>query len=302
MKIVVTIVSNPQSFPLTGDVVAGAVRAIEAEGGKLTSKTILSDNEAVDLFFSDIEQAVAKSALSKLFTAMPLDFFCSDYSPNSNRKKKMLVADMDSTILTVECIDEIADMLGIKQQVSQITEAAMRGELDFSASLIQRVALLKGLPAEKLDEVYKTHIHLSKGAKTLVKTMASNGASTHLLSGGFTYFSEKVAVEVGFTHNHANVLEIENGVLTGKVTEPILHADSKRELLVAAREQYKLGKDDVLAVGDGANDIPMILEAGLGVAYMAKPKTAEQATAAINHTSLETLLFYQGYKKAEFTN
>ncbi len=302
MKIVVTIVSNPQSFPLTGDVVDGAVRAIEAEGGKLTSQTTLSDNEAVDLFFSDIDQMVAKSALSKLFTAMPLDFFCADYSPTIDRKKKMLVADMDSTILTVECIDEIADMLGIKQQVSQITEAAMRGELDFSASLIQRVALLKGLPAEKLDEVYKTHIHLSRGAKTLVKTMGSNGASTHLLSGGFKYFSEKVAVEVGFTHNHANILEIENGVLTGKVTEPILHATSKRELLVAAREQYKLGKDDVLAVGDGANDIPMILEAGLGVAYMAKPKTAEQATAAINHTSLETLLFYQGYKKAEFTN
>jgi len=304
MEIVITIVSDPHLKPLTADEVNHSIKLLETVGGKLSGKTMLGDNEAVDLFFTGIDENRAKNTLSNQFANQPVDFFCAELCAELNanfpRRKKMLVADMDSTILTVECIDEIADMLGIKDKVATITEAAMRGELDFAASLIQRVALLKGLAATKLDEVYENHIHLSYGAKTLIKTMNKNGASTHLLSGGFTFFSEKVAKEVGFSQNVANVLEVKNNILTGKVIEPIFDAEAKRQLLIAEREKNNLQRQDVLAVGDGANDIPMILEAGLGVAYNAKPKTAAQAAAKINHTSLETLLFYQGFKRAEF--
>lgn len=302
MDFVITIVSNPTKVSVDKALINGVVRRIEANGGKLLSQTTLSENEAIDLFFSNVDKATLDDVLGRQFLNLPIDYFCAELDPDIPRKKKMLVADMDSTILTVECIDEIADVLGIKDKVAAITEAAMRGELDFSSSLIERVALLKGLPAEKLDHVYKTRILLTEGAKTLVATMNANGASTHLLSGGFTYFSEKIAAELGFSQNVANVLEIENDILTGRVLPPIFDASSKQEHLIKAREAGGLNIADVLAVGDGANDIPMILEAGLGVAFMAKPKTAAKATAQINHTSLETLLFYQGYKRAEFAS
>jgi phosphoserine phosphatase len=303
MEIIITMVSNPQIMPLSADVVSKATKAMQTEGGALKHQTVLADGEAVDLYFSGIDVTVAKNSLNKALNSMPVDTFCANGGDGEEtRKKKMLVADMDSTILTVECIDEIADMLGIKDKVSQITEEAMRDELDFSASLIERVALLAGLQAKKLDEVYENRIHLSQGAENLVGTMVKYGASTHLLSGGFTFFSEKIALKLGFTHNSANVLEIKNGILTGKVTGPILNAEGKRAKLIEAREKLGLNAADVLAVGDGANDIPMILEAGLGVAYRAKPKTAAKAAAVINHTGLETLLFYQGFKRAEFSH
>ena len=297
MEIVVTLVSEPKVLTIDNNVINGAKNCLKANGAKYTSKKTLAAGEAVDLCFTDIAAPQAQALLEDCFSDQKIDICCQI---NRGRKKKMLVCDMDSTILSVECIDEIADAMGIKDKISAITEAAMQGQLDFSASLIERVALLKGLPEEKLEEVYKNRIHLSPGAETLVATMLKKGALTLLISGGFTYFSEKVALKLGFQHHHANILEIENGVLTGRVTMPTVDAMSKRNLLIKFRNENHIDPSLVVAVGDGANDIPMINAAELGVAYKAKPKTIEQANAAINHTGLETVLFFQGYKRAEF--
>jgi phosphoserine phosphatase len=216
------------------------------------------------------------------------------------RRKKLLLADMDSTIITVECIDELADFAGIKAEISAITERAMRGELDFEGALRERVARLKGLPASVIDRVYEERIRLTKGAKTLLATMRAGGAEAYLVSGGFTVFTDKVAREAGFNAAYANRLEIENGVLTGKVIPPIVGAEAKLATLKAKREALALDPFQTMAIGDGANDLPMILKAGLGIAYHAKPKVAAEAAANIIHGDLTTALFYQGYAEHEF--
>ena len=217
------------------------------------------------------------------------------------RRKKLLVADMDSTMIDQECIDELADYAGVKARVAAITERAMRGELDFAPALRERVALLKGLPASVIGKVIAERIRPTPGGRTLVATMRANGAYTCIVSGGFTAFTASIAATIGFDEQRANTLAVDSsGNLTGTVTEPVLGREAKLETLNELRERLRLDRDQTLAVGDGANDIPMVVASGLGVAYHAKPALREVAMARIDHGDLTALLYAQGYRREEF--
>lgn len=220
-------------------------------------------------------------------------------APATNRRKKLLVADMDSTIVGCECLDEVAMLAGHGPQVAAITERAMRGEVDFAAALRERVALLKGAPIELLARVYAERVRLNAGARALVATMRANGAKTILVSGGFTFFTERVAVDAGFDAQQANRLLDDGKRLTGDVAEPILGREAKLRALEAAVTKNGITFDDTLAVGDGANDLAMIKRAGLGAAYHAKPILMEAASATIAHGDLTALLYLQGYREEE---
>lgn len=220
--------------------------------------------------------------------------------PAENRRARLLLADMDSTIIGVECIDELADFAGVKPAVAAITERAMRGELDFEAALRARVALLRDLPVAALDQCYAERVRLNPGAETLTRTMAALGADTALVSGGFTFFSEKVAAAAGFARTRANRLLAENGRLTGEVGMPILGRAAKLAALRDFSAERGFGPEAVLAVGDGANDLDMVVAAGLGVAYRAKPALAEAADARIEWSDLTALLALQGIPATEW--
>ncbi len=220
--------------------------------------------------------------------------------PVEDRRKQLLIADMDSTMIPVECIDEVADFAGVKPQVSAITERAMRGEIDFSGALRERVSLIAGLPEAALADVYEQRINLNPGARTLVRTMAAHDAHCALVSGGFTYFTERVAEKAGFAENRANRLLFEDGKLTGKVAEPVLGRAAKLDALHELTETMGIGAHQVLCVGDGANDQDMIQAAGLGVAYRAKPALVAEADAVIDHADLTALLYLQGYAERDF--
>jgi phosphoserine phosphatase len=221
--------------------------------------------------------------------------------PQDNRRKKLLVADMDSTMIGQECIDELADYAGVKSQVAEITERAMRGEIAFAPALRERVALLKGLPAAIIDTVLAERIRLTPGGPTLVATMRANGAYTCVVSGGFTAFTVKLAAAIGFDEQRANTLLTDaDGRLTGEVAEPILGREAKLETLRELRTRFRLDPGATLAVGDGANDLPMIEAAGLGVAFHGKPVLQQAAAARIDHGDLTALLYAQGYRREEF--
>ena len=219
--------------------------------------------------------------------------------PVDRRRKSLLIADMDSTIIGCECIDEIADFAGIKPQIAAITERSMRGEIPFEGALRERVALLKGLPQSTLDRVYAERVRLNIGARLLVRTMAENGAVTALISGGFTFFTMRVAEAAGFSTQQANEFDIENGKLAGTVREPILGREAKREALLRLARENQIDLKDTLAIGDGANDLAMIGEAGLGVAYRAKPVVAAGAAARLDHSDLSAALYLQGYRETD---
>ena len=206
----------------------------------------------------------------------------------------------NSTIIQQECIDEMADIVGLKPHISAITEAAMRGEIEFEAALRERVSLLKGLSEQQLQRVFDERIRLMPGARTLVATMRKHGAHTALVSGGFTFFTTRVASAAGFDTNHANTLEIVAGMLTGRVIEPILGKQAKLDQLLDAPAAARPNRPLTMAIGDGANDLAMIKAAGLGVAYRAKPIVAAEADASITHGDLTALLYLQGYAKDEF--
>lgn len=218
------------------------------------------------------------------------------------RAKKMLIADMDSTIIPVECIDELADFAGVKAEISEITETAMRGEIGFEESLEARVGFLEGLGVDALARCYSERISLNPGARVLVQTMNDQGAYTALVSGGFTYFTSRVAVDAGFAHNRANTLETENGALTGKVTYPILGREAKAEAMDELCKAQGISRSDVIAVGDGANDLAMIKAAGIGVAYKAKPALKEAADVVLDHSDLSALLAIQGLAEADYSS
>jgi phosphoserine phosphatase len=218
---------------------------------------------------------------------------------NERRRKRLLIADMDSTIIGCECIDEIADFAGIKPQIAAITERAMRGEIPFEAALRERVALLKGLPEETLLRVFAERVRLNDGARILVHTMNRADAKTALISGGFTFFTARVAKTAGFATHRANELCIEDGKLAGTVREPILGREAKLQSLVALAHESGIDIKDTLAIGDGANDLGMIAASGLGVAYRAKPVVAEAAHARLDHSDLSAVLYLQGYRETE---
>ncbi len=252
----------------------------------------IDEGVAADIPFTG-DAAVARAALEGLLPATD-----AIIQPEAGRAKRLMVADMDSTMITIECIDELADYAGIKPQIAEITEAAMRGELDFEGALDARVALLAGLPESVIDICYAERVRIMPGARALVRTMKAHGARCVLVSGGFTVFADRVAAEIGFDRALSNRLEIAGGALLGKVARPIVGAATKRETLAAEAAALGIGLDAAMAVGDGANDIPMIEIAGLGAAYRAKPKTAAAAGARIDHNDLTALLYAQGYPKS----
>ncbi|HZT25980.1 MAG TPA: phosphoserine phosphatase SerB [Pseudolabrys sp.] len=221
----------------------------------------------------------------------------------AHRRKKLFLADMDSTMIQQECIDELADYIGLKARVAAITERAMRGEIAFEPALRERVALLEGLPVSVIEDVLRDRIKLTPGARILIATMRKHGTRTCMVSGGFTLFTDRIAAMIGFDENRANNLTVVDGhKLAGQVAEPIFGRDGKRAALIELRNELGIGKDETMAIGDGANDLDMILEAGLGVAYHAKPKVAEAAPARIEHADLTALLYVQGYRKDEFVS
>ncbi|WP_417517498.1 phosphoserine phosphatase SerB [Minwuia sp.] len=222
---------------------------------------------------------------------LPVDFCLQ---PAAMRQKKLLIADMDSTMITVECIDELADFAGVRDQVVAITERAMRGEIDFEGALTERVALMKGLPEGALADCFAERVQLSPGARDLVQGCRDAGIHCALVSGGFTYFTERVAEMCGFHENRANVLLFEDGLLTGDVVRPILGRQAKIEALHEICGRLDISTDQAVCIGDGANDIGMIEAAGLGIAYRAKPITRNAADAAIDHGGLDTLLRFLG--------
>ncbi|MDT0681089.1 phosphoserine phosphatase SerB [Roseicyclus sp. F158] len=220
--------------------------------------------------------------------------------PGKGRRKRLLIADMDSTMIEQECIDELADMAGVGPHVSEITARAMNGELDFEGALRERVALLKNLPESVIGEVLDSRITLAPGGRTLVSTMKRDGAETLLVSGGFTAFTARIASLLGFDRNRANTLLAEDGRLTGEVAEPILGRQAKVDALTEVTAELGLTPGDAIAVGDGANDLGMLHLAGSGVALHAKPAVAAECELRINHGDLTALLYLQGYAKAEF--
>lgn len=255
----------------------------------------LSPGHAFDIAAADpaaLEQARA-IAMGKPWDINPVAI--------AGRRKKLLVADMDSTIITVECLDELADMAGLKEAISAITERAMRGELDFEAALKERVGMLKGLPLAALERTHAERVRLTPGAGTLLATMRAHGAHSVLVSGGFTFFTSRVARAAGFDQNFGNTLLDDGAALTGQVGMPILGRQAKVETMTRAVAERNITSAEVLAVGDGANDLGMITAAGLGVAYHAKPVVAQAAGAAIRHNDLTALLYLQGYRDAEMT-
>ncbi|MEM9726099.1 MAG: phosphoserine phosphatase SerB [Pseudomonadota bacterium] len=215
-------------------------------------------------------------------------------TPRQATPKRLLIADMDSTMITVECIDEIADVHGVGAEVASITERAMQGELDFEGALRARVALLKGAPISTLETVWRERVQLSDGAEAAVRGMAARGARTALVSGGFTYFTTRVAAACGFHEHQANTLMEKDGVLTGEPGAPILGRDAKGAALARILSALDASPEQALAVGDGANDLDMIEAAGLGVAYRAKPVVAERADARLDRSDLTALLYLQG--------
>lgn len=275
-----------------GDISSG-IDALEQAGCRPAQGAWIDEGDAADLIFA-VEPQKARVALEAM------GGFDVVVQPSDTRAKKLLVADMDSTMITVECIDELADYAGIKAQIAAVTEAAMRGELDFAEALDARVALLKDLEASAIDRCRAERVTIMPGAKALVRTMKARGARTVLVSGGFTVFAEPVAAEIGFHVAIANRLGIEGGKLDGLVAKPIVDAATKLTTIEAERVALGLETIETLAVGDGANDIPMIQAAGLGVAYHAKPKTAAAAGARIDHGDLTALLWAQGYARKEW--
>lgn len=291
-----TLVAQPGSDALLAQVLADCATAAQASSAPIW----LSEGVAVDLpVAAENTEAAAglQEALRKRLAGLPLDWCLQ---PLANRRKRMLIADMDSTIIAQECLDELADLKGIKSEIAILTERAMRGELDFEGALRERIALLAGLTEADMRDVLDKRITLNPGARTLVRTMAEHGAHTVLVSGGFTIFTEALAAKAGFAKHRGNRFIWNDGRLAG-VAEPILGREAKREALIEECAAYDLTPADVIAVGDGANDLAMLGAAGLGVAYRAKPVVAAQAHAQVNHTDLTTLLYFQGFMKGEFS-
>ena len=220
--------------------------------------------------------------------------------PDEPRWRRLLVADMDSTIIGQECIDELADYAGLKDKVAKITERAMQGELDFQGALRERVRLLAGLDSQALSRCLNERVNVTAGAETLVQTMRAGGASCMLVSGGFLSFADPIAKAVGFDRVKANRLVFAGGKLSGEVGDPIVDAMAKRDAVVEARDQLNLAREDVLAIGDGANDKLMIEEAGLGIAFRAKPALVEVADAELKHHGLDALLWVQGVRRRDW--
>ena len=271
----------------------GDISAAEDALGGALGREWVEEGRACDLLLdSDVG---ARTALEGLIARVDVVV-----QPAAGRRKRLLAADMDSTMIAVECIDELADFAGVRAKVAAVTDQAMRGELDFEAAIDARVALLRGLEESAIDRCREERVTLTPGARTLVRTMRAHGALTLLVSGGFTRFAEPVAAAIGFDSVAANHLDIAEGRVAGTVRRPVVGAQGKRRAMLEAGERNGIAMSEALAVGDGANDIPMLGEAGLGVAYRAKPGVAAAADARIDNGDLSALLYAQGYPRREW--
>jgi phosphoserine phosphatase len=294
MTHVATLISDPAAATLDQ---AALARARELLPGAAEPRR-LADRIAADIPFSpNGTNDNWAERLRERLADRPIDVVVQ---PSGGRRKRLLIADMDSTMIGQECVDELADKVGLKARVAAITESAMRGDIAFAPALRERVALLADLPVSTIGDVIAERIRLTAGGRTLVATMRANGAYTCLISGGFTLFAERIAAMIGFDESRANKLVLADGKLAGKVEEPILGREAKLAALKDLTARLGLRPDATLAVGDGANDLAMLLAAGLGVAYRAKPIVAAQAHARIDHGDLTALLYLQGYRREEF--
>jgi phosphoserine phosphatase len=294
MSLVATLICNPANPALDSTIVDGALAVLPSPG----HAQWLFDEVAVDIPFAGSDDVRAiEASLRRARGDLPIDIVVQ---PAALRRKKLFLADMDSTMIGQECVDELADFVGLKAHVAGITERAMRGEIEFEPALRERVALLKDLPVSVVDEVLANRITPTPGGRELVATMRAHGAWTCLISGGFTLFTTAVAAMIGFQENRANELKVRDGKFTGEVAEPILGRATKLATLIELSEAFDLDTIDTLVTGDGANDLGMIEAAGLGVAYHAKPAVAAAAAARIDHGDLTALLYAQGYRRDEF--
>jgi phosphoserine phosphatase len=295
MTHVATLISNPARPALDDAAVAVAVGVLATA----QAPRVLDPGIAVDIPFTP-GGADDKAIAERLRTALKDAAVDVVVQPLAARRKRLFVADMDSTMIGQECIDELADLVGLKEHVAAITERAMRGEIEFEPALRERVALLKGLPVSVVEDVIAKRITLTPGGRELVNTMRQNGAYTCLVSGGFTLFTGPISKVIGFNEDRGNTLLVDGNKLAGRVAEPILGREAKLATLIELRERLGLSPRETLAAGDGANDLAMIEVAGLGVAYHAKPKVAATAHARIDHGDLTALLYCQGYARSEF--
>jgi phosphoserine phosphatase len=289
MLIVLTLVTP--DFDTLQDALTMGLEAVAMAGRPVDDYAILGDC-AADIFVEGDDPTILRAHADSLLGRMPVDVCCQ---MAEGRRKRLLIADMDSTIIGCECLDELADFAGLKEQISAITERAMRGELEFEAALRERVAMLKGLSLAALQQTYDERVRLNPGARTLVRTMAAGGARCVLVSGGFEFFTRRVAEAAGFAADRGNRLIDDGATLTGQVGEPILGRAAKLAALHEEAHKAGLAMHETCAIGDGANDLAMIEAAGLGVAYRAKPIVAAQADARIDHRDLTALLYFQGY-------
>jgi phosphoserine phosphatase len=294
MRIVLTLVAKDydglqETLPLALEAVAGS-------GAPIKDTDVLGDG-AADIFFDHDDPTIVCAKAEEALERSAVDI-CVQLV--EHRKKRLLVADMDSTVIACECLDELADFAGMRREVAQITERAMRGELDFADALRERVAMIAGLPLIDMQRCYDERVRLNAGIRTVVATMSEAGARCVLVSGGFDFFTGKVAQAAGFHSHWGNKLIDDGEALTGRVVEPILGRDAKLNTLRAEAAGFGVTLAETMAVGDGANDLDMITAAGLGVAYRAKPVLAGQADARLVHTDLTSLLYFQGYGADRF--
>ena len=293
MKYVLTLIGKPADGALSGKLGQRVAAALADAGAMVGPPDWLAERVALDLPFDRLAPDGATAAARDAMAGAPIDLAVQ---PRHWRQKRLLVADMDSTVITVECIDELADFAGIRAEVAAITERTMRGELEFADGLRRRAKLLRGLDVAFLQRAFDERVRLSPGARQLVATMRAHRAYTALVSGGFTFFTGRVRELAGFDTDQANSLIIKGGKLTGEVVEPILDRGAKSMALRRFQAAFRLPDALTLAVGDGANDLDMIAAAGLGVAYRAMPSVVAVADARIDHADLSALLYMQGYR------
>lgn len=293
MAFVATLVANPSNPVLTTALAEEAAAAVDASGLYWLADGVACDIALKDGANPDWQEALLRGVIGDA----PIDVIVQNAE---TRRKKLLIADMDSTMIGQECIDELAAEVGLKDKVAAITARAMNGEIAFEPALTERVALLKGMPLSVVGDVIEKRITLTPGGPELVATMKAKGYYTALVSGGFTVFTGPIAATLGFDENRANILLEDDGHLTGAVAEPILGKQAKVDALVEITTRLGISTADALAVGDGANDLGMLHLAGAGVALHAKPMVSAQVKIRIDHADLTALLYIQGYRKTDF--
>lgn len=292
MSTVICLIANPATTPLALDDVDRVRRCLPETEVEWLGPSVAAEVGPVEIEPYEAWQRARQAVEDRFIDVVALPF--------EGRKKRLLIADMDSTIIQVECVDELAAAVGLRERVSAITQRAMNGELDFEAALTERVALLAGLEETTLAQIANEQTPLTAGARTLVQTMAKAGAVTALVSGGFKFFTSRVAARCGFDHNRANVLELQDGVLTGRIEGAIQGQDAKVAALSSLLADNALGADDAIAIGDGANDIPMLKAAGLGVAFHAHQAVRAAVPNRLDVADLTGALYLQGYRRDDF--